>query len=230
MKNSPRQDMQVLQRHLYGTSSMLKEMRQRIGSLADMLANIQAKLDGLGDLVWLKQESLNFSRQAYWQMMRWVAPHSALTQELSMTSAKPFSLYAAESLRQAEALRDQYLALQAHTQVVSTGLADMLGLLYEQAEPAMRMVRECLSPPSGPQVGLDGLIWQEVTEMESSLSATRILMNNLRLQVLGLQAKITHDVAASERHRHLVAEIAHAMCDIEYNSNILSGYTLGAVQ
>lgn len=69
----------ALHRHMQRTASLLTEMQSNIVQLGNMLAMIQVQLDKLGPLDWLEAESLTFSRQAYWQMLNWLAPAQAST-------------------------------------------------------------------------------------------------------------------------------------------------------
>lgn len=95
----------ALHRHMQRTASLLTEMQSNIVQLGNMLAMIQVQLDKLGPLDWLEAESLTFSRQAYWQMLNWLAPAQASTYiKPSWPADKSFSRHSADRLQHAQEL------------------------------------------------------------------------------------------------------------------------------
>ena len=218
----------ALHRHMQRTASLLAEMQSNIVQLGKMLAMIQVQLDKLGPLDWLEAESLTFSRQAYWQMLNWLAPAQASTYiKPSWPADKSFSRHSADRLQHAQELYGQYYALQQHGERVATGLSDMQILFAQQAAPAMQWLRHYVDQHHQPESMT--LLGQALEAMEAGVSAASAQVSALRHQAQALQQQIAEGVAASRRHWRVVEHLAQSMCDIEYNKSIINGGQLGEV-
>lgn len=203
------------------TFAALHGMQQRIVQLTRMLDSIHIELNKLGNLDWLEQESLLFAQEAYSHMMALLKPDSA--PGVPSQPGTCFSRWMAEKLAQAETLHHQYVALQEHNRQVEGGLNEMLELFGLQAIPAISVVQQTLGETDGGMTPQLAGIRKDIDEMGAAIQQAGQQVAGLHDQVFSLQKHISVGMARSQKHLHVITEIAQSMCEIEYNSTIISG-------